>query len=76
MTDHTHSRISILKARMRLADLLDTIADGVTELSLERCPYRAVDDVCTFEHGCRNQLRGDDVVRCGGGPLDTTPAMP
>ncbi len=76
MTDHSHSRNSILKARTRLANLLDAISSGVAGLSLERCPYRAVDDVCTFEHGCRNQVRGDDVVKCAGGPLDTSPAEP
>lgn len=76
MTDQPHSRQSIFKARMRLADLLDAISGGVADLSLERCPYRAVDDVCTFEFGCRNQQRGDDTVKCGGGPLDTSPATP
>lgn len=74
MTDRPHSRQSILRARQRLVDLLDAISDGVTELSLERCPYRGVGDVCTFDYGCRNQLRVEAVVRCGGGPLDTAPA--
>lgn len=76
MTDTPHSRQTIIRARNRLVELLDAIASGVAEASLERCPYRAVGDLCTFEHGCRNQLRGEGSVRCGGGPLDTSPASP
>lgn len=76
MSDHPHSRQSILRARVRLADLLDRITTGVADLSLERCPYRGVDDVCTFDFGCRNQRRDDAVARCAGGPLDTSPAQP
>jgi hypothetical protein len=76
VTDTPHSRQSIMHARHRLMELLDRIANGVADASLERCPYRAVSDRCTFEHGCRNQIRAVSGARCGGGPLDTSPASP
>lgn len=75
MSNAKHSRASILKARARLSDLLDAISNEVADMSLERCPYRAVGDACTFEFGCRNQLRDEAGVKCGGGPLDISPAV-
>ena len=71
-----HSRESILHARRKLVHLLDAIADGVADLSLERCPYRDASDACTFSYGCRNQVRDVAAVRCAGAPLDTSPAQP
>lgn len=60
-------------ARARLLAILGDVARDVTASALDRCPYRARDDRCTFGHGCRNQVRkrGTAVVHCSGAPLNT-----
>jgi hypothetical protein len=60
-------------ARTRLLAVLGDVARDVTASALDRCPYRARDDRCTFGHGCRNQMRkrGTAVVHCSGAPLNT-----
>lgn len=68
-------RHRLLQARARLLHELAGIAVSAETRSLDRCPYRAREDRCTFTGGCRNQRRERTAgVRCAGGRLDATPA--
>lgn len=41
----------------RLHDIFAGMSETVTEVSKWRCPYKNVEDRCTANFGCRNQLR-------------------
>ena len=61
-------------ARGRLLTGLSQLTADMTRQSLQRCPYRAAFDVCTFRGPCRNRIRVQPrSSRCGGGPLNQSP---
>lgn len=60
----------IIQLQQRLRAALTAIAEHVELSALERCPYRAAADVCTFGYGCRNQLPAGDNRRCSGVQLN------
>ncbi|HEY0304696.1 MAG TPA: ASKHA domain-containing protein, partial [Longimicrobiales bacterium] len=61
-------------ARGRLLAGLSQLTTDMTLQSLQRCPYRAAFDVCTFRGPCRNRIRVQPrSSRCGGGPLNRNP---
>lgn len=67
----------LASARERLVASLRDLTELVADSALTRCPYRALEDLCTFGHGCRNQVRSSaDTARCGGGSLNAAPATP
>jgi len=70
-------RQSLEAARRRLVAALSGIVDHATSQATERCPYRALDDRCTFPAGCRNQRPNarQDGFRCSGDRLDPAPAV-
>jgi hypothetical protein len=43
----------------RLYHIFKEMSDTVSEVSRWRCPYKNVQDHCTANFGCRNQLRVD-----------------
>jgi hypothetical protein len=57
-------RIRALQQRLRAT--LASISEQAELSALERCPYRAADDGCTFDFGCRNQLPAGERARCSG----------
>jgi hypothetical protein len=63
----------VAELRRRLLQQLGAIAEHAQESSLQRCPYRDMTDVCTFSHGCRNQLRTGDARNCSGAVLNSKP---
>ena len=66
--------ISFPSARGRLLTELSQLTAAVTQQSLQRCPYRAASDVCTFRGPCRNRVHVQSrSSRCGGGPLNVEP---
>lgn len=60
----------IIRLRQRLRALLNDITEQAHAGALERCPYRATDDLCTFTYGCRNQLPAGESRRCSGVQLN------
>ncbi len=57
----------------RLYHIFKGMSDTVNEVSRWRCPYKNVQDRCTANFGCRNQLRdGSEAlpVCIGSGKLD------
>lgn len=62
-------------ARERLLRQLAVLAEDVAASAHARCPYRALDDLCTFSRRCRNRVPGPvGHARCAGGTLNSAPA--
>jgi len=70
-----NERQSLETAHRRLLDTLAELAADAARQAVERCPYRALHDHCTFPARCRNQLRtAADRYRCSGARLNASPA--
>ena len=41
----------------RLSEIFSDISNTVNQVSTWRCPYKNVDDLCTANFKCRNQLK-------------------
>ena len=68
--DPTRYRESLAKLQKVLAGIVET----VTEVSKWRCPYKDVENRCTAELRCRNQVRvernGLQEIHCAGDDLN------
>ena len=66
---------AIEAVRRRLVALLGGLTMEIGERSLQRCPYRTRDDVCTFRGECQNRIREHRrPPHCIGAQLDARPA--
>jgi len=73
-----NERHQLETARRRLLAVLADIAQDAERHAGQRCPYRALDDRCTFPAACRNHRRvpGLPAFHCSGASLNTAPAAP